>query len=196
MKYLLASIIVVIGLSNCNTHSLENIPAMNDDGSFNAIVEIPAGTNHKIEFNKECAEFEVDFRDGKERIIQFLPYPGNYGFIPKTMMAEDRGGDGDALDVLIIAESMPTGTWVKFRPLAMLKLIDDGEKDFKILGVPSDPKLNVLNVNSYAELVEAHPQVLIIVENWFLSYDSDPAQSEGWANGHEAEAEIRRWLVP
>ena len=70
------------------------IAALAQEGkAFNVVVEIPAGTNHKIEYNTESGEFENDIKDGKIRIIDFLPYPGNYGFIPSTYMDPERGGD-------------------------------------------------------------------------------------------------------
>ena len=47
---------------------------------------------------------EKDYKDGKERIIQFLPYPGNYGFIPETL-----AGDGDPIDVIDLDESEQRG---------------------------------------------------------------------------------------
>ena len=85
------------------------LPTYTEQG-INVVVEIPAGTNHKIEYDKENKEFVVDQKNGKDRIIDFLPYPGNYGFIPSTYMDPAIGGDGDALDVLVIGESVPTGT--------------------------------------------------------------------------------------
>ena len=60
------------------------------------VVEIPAGTNQKIEFDYKDGTFKVDQIDGKDRVIDFLPYPGNYGFVPGTLMDKERGGDGDA----------------------------------------------------------------------------------------------------
>ena len=47
-----------------------------------------------------------------DRIVNFLPYPANYGFIPSTFMDKKKGGDGDALDILLISEHMVTGTVV------------------------------------------------------------------------------------
>ena len=82
----------------------ENLPTYTEQG-INVVVEIPAGTNHKIEFDKKNKKFVVDQKNGKDRIIDFLPYPGNYGFIPSTYMDPAVGGDGDALDVLVIGES-------------------------------------------------------------------------------------------
>ena len=50
----------------------EYLPTYVEQG-INVVVEIPAGTNHKIEYDKENKEFVVDQRNGKDRIIDFLP---------------------------------------------------------------------------------------------------------------------------
>ncbi|MDA9133798.1 inorganic diphosphatase, partial [Gammaproteobacteria bacterium] len=56
------------------------------NGFLQMVVEIPAGTNKKIEYDKNINEFFIDKIDGVDRVINFLPYPGNYGFIPSTKM--------------------------------------------------------------------------------------------------------------
>jgi len=104
-----------------------NLPSTPSKNTFNAVVEIPAGSNKKYEYNKNSQAFEVDKKDGKERIIQFLPYVGNYSFIPSTYSDPRKGDDGDALDVLVLSESVATGSVVEISPIAVLKLIDDGE---------------------------------------------------------------------
>ena len=76
-----------------------------------AVIEIPAGTTTKIEFQGKVEGFTA--RNGPEgaiRRVRFLPYPGNYGFIPETCQSVELGGDGDPLDVLVISDSVPTGT--------------------------------------------------------------------------------------
>ena len=45
------------------------------------------------------SSFIIDKKNGEERIVQFLPYVGNYGYIPSTFSDPEEGGDGDALDV-------------------------------------------------------------------------------------------------
>ena len=63
---------------------------------FNAIIEIPAGSKVKYELDKRNGVIKVD------RILNAsVAYPGNYGFIPKTI-AED----GDPLDVLVLSQAM------------------------------------------------------------------------------------------
>ena len=173
----------------------ENLPTYVEQG-INVVVEIPAGTNHKIEFDKEKKEFAVDQRNGKDRIIDFLPYPGNYGFIPSTYMDPAVGGDGDALDVLVIGESLPTGTVIPVKPIAALLLVDEGEEDTKIIAVPADPKLCVMKVDDFQEFSITYDGAKHIIENWFLYYDGlGTAESKGWKDGQYAMKEIEKWAV-
>ncbi len=66
-------------------------------------------------------------------------YPAIYGFISHTM-----GDDGDPLDVLILCtESIYPMTLVECRPIGVIKMIDGGDHDEKILAVPlKDPTYN------------------------------------------------------
>lgn len=93
------------------------------------IVEIPKGSQNKYEYDKKNGVFALD------RVL-FSPihYPGDYGIIPQTL-AED----GDPLDALVLV-SYPTypGILIKARPIGMLRMLDNGEADNKILCVPVD----------------------------------------------------------
>ena len=77
---------------------------------ISAIIEIPAGTNIKYEFDYESKSFEAEIINGKKRTVNYLPYPGNYGYIKNTFMDPSKGGDGDALDVLVISSSISQGS--------------------------------------------------------------------------------------
>ncbi len=161
---------------------------------INAVIEIPAGTNQKIEFNPATRQFEVDQKDGKDRIIEFLPYPGNYGFIPSTLMEEDEGGDGDAMDILVIGESQKTGTVLEVIPIACLDLRDDGEIDTKIIAVPADSALQVIKVNNFQDFAVKYSMAQTIIENWFLNYKGlGEMEFVAWRNEQVAMAEIRKW---
>lgn len=156
------------------------------------VVEIPAGTSKKVEYNPETNEFEIDQRNGTDRIISFLPYPGNYGFIPSTLSDPATGGDGDPLDVILIAEHLPQGEVIAIQPIAMLKLIDDGEEDFKILAVPYENNKKIINVSSLAELRETNSAILDIITLWFQNYDTEPAETNGWGDTAETLDYIRK----
>tara|TARA_B110000902_G_scaffold26670_1_gene28989 strand:- start:6937 stop:7536 length:600 start_codon:yes stop_codon:yes gene_type:complete len=168
-----------------------NLPFETSNNIFNAVIEIPAGTNKKYEYNNKTKTFEIDKKDGQDRIINFLPYVGNYGFIPSTYSDPKKGGDGDALDVLILSESSVIGTVVEIRPIAMLKLIDEGEIDYKIIAVPNNVNQQILKVKTYNEFSKNFPEIKTIIELWFLNYNkTESAKIQGWVNEIEAINEV------
>ena len=60
--------------------------------------------------------------------------PTNYGFIPQTL-----DEDGDELDVLLITEQpLPTGIFLEAKVIGVMKFVDDGEVDDKIVCVSHD----------------------------------------------------------
>lgn len=164
-----------------------NLPTLSDNNRIQAVVEISAGNSKKFEFDKSSKSFHVDKEDGKERIINFLPYPGNYGFIPSTLSDPKQGGDGDAIDVLIISEGIATGTVIEIIPIAVLKLIDDGEEDHKIIAIPADENLQVIDINTFEEMTAKYPNIMKIIELWFMNYNKkDKASIDGWGDEKEA----------
>ena len=172
-------------------------PTFSEENNVNCIIEIPAGTSKKIEFNKESKKFAVDVRDGKDRIIEYLPYPGNYGFIASTYSDPKVGGDGDPLDVLVLCESLETGTILATKPIGMLKLLDAGEMDYKVICIPAAEKLRTVSAETFEEFSKKYPNALQLIETWFSNYDHfDPVTIEGWGDENEALAEIKRLSVP
>lgn len=173
------------------------IAAINDDDRINMIVEIPAGTNHKIEYNGEKNEFVNDQNaDGSTRVISFLPYPGNYGFIPGTLMDRERGGDGDPLDIFLISEALLTGTIVPVIPIGALLLRDRGEIDTKIIAIPADSTNQVMSPTDFLDFSIHHDAAKQIIETWFLHYKGR-GQTEliRWEDENYAWEEVRKWKV-
>lgn len=102
-----------------------------DNGIINTVVEIPKGSILKIEYNREKFTFELDRVEP-----EIFAKPSNYGFIPGT-----RDEDGDELDTLIVTpEPVPTGVALEAKVLGVLNFIDSGEKDHKIICVPTDDR--------------------------------------------------------
>ena len=178
---------------NCRSKKeLYNLSTFSKKHKINCIIEIPSGTNRKIEFNKQTKKFEIDLLDGEERISEFLPYPANYGFITSTYSNPAKGGDGDALDVIVISEAIKTGVVLEIIPIGVLKLIDNNECDYKIIGVPAEENLRIIKALSFNELKNGYPKILKILELWFLNYDKgDTLRTDGWGDEKEALMEIR-----
>lgn len=199
MKNLLCSLSLGLFLffSGCKTSKdLSKLPSKTKSGNYQAVIEIPAGTNKKIEYHKTRKKFLIDQRNGKDRIINFLPYPGNYGFIPSTFSNPKRGGDGDAADVLVLGESLKTGSVIEITPIAVLKLIDEKELDYKIIAIPAELKDRIITAENYQKFSSDYPEVIKILESWFTYYDkSQVLEVKGWGDETEAVVEIEKWLA-
>ncbi|AIE75226.1 Inorganic pyrophosphatase [Synechocystis sp. PCC 6714] len=122
---------------------LSRIPAQPKASLINVLIEIPAGSKNKYEFDKDLNCFALD-----RVLYSSVHYPYDYGFIPNTL-----ADDGDPLDGMVIMDQ-PTfpGCVIAARPIGMLEMIDGGDRDEKILCVPDkDPRYTyVKSINDLA----------------------------------------------
>lgn len=201
IRPLLISCVLGLFLVSCKEVNIvkpdyAKLPAINENGTLNMVVEIPAGTNHKYEYDYGAKEFRIETINGNERVVDFLPYPGNYGFIPSTLMDKDRGGDGDALDILLISESLPTGSVAEVIPIGAILLLDNGEIDTKIVAVPLDTLQNVIDARSYQVFFIEYDAAKRIIEEWFTHYKGNrQVELIGWRDDSFAWREVEKWQV-
>ena len=133
-------------------------PGDYENGEINVVIEIPTGSNHKIEWDREHACFMLD----RVEPVAFAK-PCNYGFIPGTI-----DEDGDELDALVITDQpLTTGIWLKARVLGVMKFVDGGEVDDKIICVPADDRNNG---DLYQTLEDLPKQTIKQIEFHFNHY--------------------------
>ena len=143
---------------------LNDIDLMDKNGLYNFFVEIPAGTKEKWEVNKSSGLLELEKRDnGEKRIIKFLPYPGNYGFLPQTL-----AGDGDAIDVIDLESFVKRGNISKIHIIGGMYFKDKKEDDVKLIGI--DPNGVFKDIKNIDQLLLIKPDALEILRAWFKSY--------------------------
>lgn len=158
-----------------------------DAGVINVVVEIPTGSNHKIEWNRKLACFELDRVDPA-----IFAKPCNYGFIPQTL-----DEDGDELDALIITEApLTTGVFLEAKVIGVMKFVDDDEVDDKIVVVPADDRNNGNAINSLDDLPK---QIINQLEYHFNHYKDlkKPGTTvvKGWADAEEAKKVIHEAIA-
>ena len=192
MKPLLALLsLVLIGCKSPTDFLYADLKSEN--GYYQAVIEIPAGTNSKIEYDKAARKFRPSLRNGRERTIDFLAYPANYGFIPSTYSNPEDGGDGDALDIMVLSSTIASGEIVEVIPIGILKLLDAGEQDYKVIAVPANRTIRTIDAGNYEDFVKKYEAAKNILETWFLNYDpADTAEILGWGDEQEAVREIER----
>lgn len=146
------------------------------------VVEIPKRSRNKYEYDKQGGFIKLD------RVLYSpLHYPGDYGFIPRTLHS-----DGDPLDVLVMTnEPTFSGCVIEARPLGIFHLLDKDKLDDKILAVPhTDPLFD-----SYRSLEDLPPHFLDEMAHFFSVYkdlEQVEVKAQGWEGVEKAHAEIER----
>lgn len=158
-----------------------DVPAGPDvPDEVNVVIEIPRGSRNKYELDKETGLFRFD-----RLLYSAVYYPGDYGFIPRTLADDD-----DPLDVLVMV-TVPTfpGCLVLVRPVGVFEMSDEKGNDEKILAVPvKDPLWN-----EYQDLDDVPKHFLREVEHFFAIYkDLEGVRTNviGWKDGKVAREMI------
>lgn len=120
--------------------------------------------------------------------------PTNYGFIPQTL-----DEDGDELDVLLLTDKpLGTGVYLEAKIIGVMKFVDDGEVDDKIVAVPADDRNNGNSINS---LEDVPNQLIKQIEFHFNHYKDmkkpGTTKVESWGDIDEAKSVVKdaisRW---
>ncbi len=147
----------------------------------NVVIEIQRGSINKYELDKKSGRLLLDRVNGTA-----LGYPADYGYIPDTLC-----DDGDPLDaLLVIFESVPPGVVVPARPIGVLKMIDDGEGDEKLVCVPSDD-VSKAHIKSVEDLGPNFKQMIehfyTHYKDWKNDWKGSPVSFNGWGDASEAK---------
>jgi len=124
---------------------------------FIAVIEIEQGSKKKYELDKETGLLILD------RILYTSThYPANYGLIPRTY-----GDDYDPLDVLVVcSEPIEPLTMVRCYPIGVIRMIDSGRADDKIIAIPfNDP-----TYNCYKDISELPKHIFDEMTHFFQVY--------------------------
>ena len=165
---------------------LKDYPSKDSFGNVQAVIEIPAGRTEKWEVDKEDGDLKWNFKKGKPRVLKYIGYPGNYGMVPRTLLPKELGGDDDPLDIILLGPPLNRGDVVPAKLMGVLKLLDNGEQDDKLIAVQLNSPLK--KSNSLKELDEQFPGIKEILEQWFVNYKgNEKMKSNGFRNLEEAE---------
>lgn len=157
--------------------SIKDLPAgENYPQEFNVIIEQQRGSRNKYEYDEDLDIIKLDRVN-----FSAMGIPFDYGFIPAT-----RSEDGDHLDALVILEASAfPGCLVVARPIGVCYMVDDGEKDEKIIAVPVDD----IRQKHIQDLSDLNPHVPKEIQHFFEHYkdlQNKKVEITGW--GDKAEA--------
>lgn len=145
-----------------------------------AVIECPKGTENKYQFDTSKAAMILD-----RVLYSAVHYPGDYGFIPRTM-----DEDGDPLDVLVLVTNATfPGCIIAVRPIGILRMRDETCRDDKVLAVPThDPRFN-----EYRDLKDPPKHILDEIAYLFEIYKAPEGKEVvvlGWEGAQAAMAAI------
>ncbi len=140
------------------------IPTFGPKSAYvNVIIETPKGSHTKFKYDEQNRLFMFD---------KVLPigqtFPYDFGFLPST-----KGGDGDPLDVLLLAEQ-PTfvGCLVRARLLGVIEAeqTEDGktERNDRFIAVPLEAKSGKPPAGSIQRL---EPSLAEAISDFFVAYN-------------------------
>lgn len=122
-----------------------------------AVIEIPMGTKNKYEIDKAKGRIKLD-----RVLYSEMTYPAEYGYIENTL-AEDN----DPLDILVLASTKTfPGCIVDARVIGYLDMIDNDEKDHKIIAVmDKDPRFEDIH-----SIKDVNKHTLREIRHFFQTY--------------------------
>lgn len=162
--------------------NLSHLPIGKDaPNTVNVIIEIPARSKNKYEYDENLHIIKLD-----RVAYTAMAHPYDYGFVPET-----RSEDGDHLDAFVIldANAFP-GCLVEARPIGLLRMIDDGEGDEKLVCVPAeDPRYDHIT-----DLKDLSAHIPKEIEHFFKHYkdlQNKVTEITGWGDAAEARQIIQ-----
>jgi inorganic pyrophosphatase len=168
---------------SCDCHDVsygENAPEI-----INVIIEIQKGGRNKYEVDKKSGRLVLDRVNAT-----MLGYPADYGYVPDTLCE-----DGDPIDALVlIDETVPHGVVVPCRTIGVLYMVDDDEKDEKLICVPA----NDITKDHIQEVKDLGLEFSRIVEHFYSHYKDwkkdwkgSPVSFNGWGDAASAQKIIK-----
>ncbi len=122
-----------------------------------AVIEVPKGSKTKYELDKTNGLIRVD-----RILFSSVQYPANYGFIPQTYCE-----DHDPLDILVLCqETIVPLAIMRAKPIGVMKMLDQGEADDKIIAVHADDP----EYSHYESIDELPPHRMIEIQRFFEDY--------------------------
>ncbi|MHA7842678.1 MAG: inorganic diphosphatase [Winogradskyella sp.] len=156
----------------------------NNQLTFDVLIEIPKGSRNKYEYDFELKKIRFD-----RMLFSSMMYPGDYGFVPKTLAL-----DGDPLDVLVLGHE-PTFPMcvMEVKPIGVFHMADEKGPDEKVVCVPvSDPIWSLKE-----DISDLNPHRLDEITHFFQVYkdlEKKKVDVDGWGNAEEARGIVKKCI--
>lgn len=152
---------------------------------INGIIEISKGSKAKYELDKPSGLLRLD-----RILFSSVHYPANYGFIPQTYC-----DDNDPLDILVLGQEAAQPLCIlRAKPIGVMRMIDQGEADDKIIAVHADDPA----YRDFTSIEELPRHTLKEIQNFFEIYkelENKEVLVDGFKGAKEAKEIIAAAIV-
>ncbi|WP_165864903.1 inorganic diphosphatase [Rufibacter latericius] len=171
------------------------LPAITETKHWQAVVETPSGSTLPQVYDAKEKKFVPQLEAGQPRKLEFLPYPGNEGFIPSTLVDSVQGRPAAPLPVIILCDQKEPGTVLEISPVGVMVLESEGELRHLIVAVPARPSEQTISPNSFSDFSARYPAVKSILEQWYLNVNPrQPTRLSAWKSEAFADQLIQKWV--
>lgn len=137
-------------------------PFDKDSGYVNAIIDTPKGSRNKFKFDEKIGMFKLG---GPLPLGAVFPF--DFGYVPAT-----KGGDGDALDILILMDEPAfVGCLVPAKLIGVIEAeqTEDGQttRNDRLIAVAADSR----NHSDVRFLGDLNRNLVHEIERFFISYN-------------------------
>ena len=156
-----------------------------------AVVEIPSGTTVQ-----QVIDTSGLLHTATDHPFDFLPYPGNYGFIAGCGKRDSITRLLKPLPVLVMMHALATESMIQVNPVAVLVLTDEAGNQPIVIAVPSDTTLQSIRVGSFVDFITEYDGARHILQLWFLNHRGrEMFGFTGWRDEHYARKLIQDWKL-
>ena len=165
-----------------------NLAAKTDTSVF-AIIEIPSGSNKMLNFSTKSGKIEEPAAED-DKLLNFLPFPGNFGFVPKTKRMDNP------IDIIVLSRRFDSGELVNTFPIGAIKLKAGPEEKFVIVAVPVNEKDRTIKALNFQDFFTTYDSAKFILEQWFANYQGyGNYKIESWVDERTAYLEVENFEI-
>lgn len=176
------SFLFLFGLLLCCNSANQESPARYrqnepyDADRLFAVIETPAGSSIVASY-----DFKKDLITTSTDTINFLPYPGNFGFILRNEVIERSLDRNDHLSCLVLSSSITPMDVVEIYAIGVLSIEINAKEEHVIICIPSQPELQSIKIKDFVDLMTQYEPVRYQIQHWFSNFMGlNKVHIKGW----------------
>jgi inorganic pyrophosphatase len=167
------------------------VSEVQDTSKVFAVIEVPAGTSTLQAIDSTG---EIGIQEGKP--VDFLPFPGNFGFIAGCVKRDTISGRLIPLAVMVLMDALKEESMIEVIPVGTLRLRKGSEPYPVVISIPVDSALQTITAHNFVDFITEYDAAKSILQQWFLNYRGREMFSLiGWQDEHYARKLIADWRV-